>query len=287
MQLSRALLQPGSALPVLTAGTLLDPPKPLPPMPAASAPTASTETGTPASQAEAVLVASANAPVPGSPASAAPAAGFIDQDRQAFGLDRLEGRWSLMFFGFTNCPDICPMTLGTLAQAEKQLEDLPQAQRPQVILVSVDARRDTPERLASYVRFFGPSFTGITAPQEIVEDFARQMGVVVAITPIAPSSTQASSTQASATQANETQANETQANETQANETQDSEMQDGQTQPEGESNHGDNYTVDHSASIFLIDPRGTMRALFSPSHTAEAIAADYRRVIAADHRNAR
>jgi protein SCO1/2 len=263
MLLSRALLQPESALPVLTAGTLLDPPKPLPPMPAASAPTASTETGTPASQAEtAVPVASANAPVPGSPASAAPAAGFIDQDRQAFGLERLEGRWSLMFFGFTNCPDICPMTLGTLAQAEKQLVDLPQAQRPQVILVSVDARRDTPERLASYVRFFGPSFTGITAPQEIVEDFARQMGVVVAITPIAPSATQ-------------------------ANETQDSEMQDGQMQPEGEPGHSGNYTVDHSASIFLIDPRGAMRALFSPSHTAEAIAADYRRVIAADHRNTR
>jgi len=263
MLLSRALLQPGSALPALTAGTLLDPPKPLPPMPAASASTASTETGTPASQAEtAVPVAAAGAPTPESPASAAPAAGFVDQDRRAFGLDRLEGRWSLMFFGFTNCPDICPMTLGTLAQAEKQLEDLPQAQRPQVILVSVDARRDTPERLASYVRFFGPSFTGITAPQETVENFARQMGVVVAITPIAPSATQASTTQ-------------------------DSEIQDGQMQPEGEPGHSDNYTVDHSASIFLIDPRGAMRALFSPSHTAEAIAADYRRVIAADHRNAR
>jgi cytochrome oxidase Cu insertion factor (SCO1/SenC/PrrC family) len=58
-------------------------------------------------------------------------------------------------------------------------------------------------------------------------------------------------------------------------------------QPEGEPGHSDNYTVDHSASIFLIDPRGAMRALFSPSHAAEAIAEDYRRVIAADHRNTR
>ena len=259
MLLSRALLQPGTAVPALTAGTLLDPPKPLPPMSAISAHTSGSEAGAPTLPADTgSAVASADAPASGSPASAASsAAGFVDQDRRAFGLERLEGRWSLMFFGFTNCPDICPMTLGMLAQAEKQLMDLPPAQRPQVILVSVDARRDTPEQLASYVRFFGPSFTGITAPQEFVEDFARRMGVVVAITPIAGG-----------------------------------EMQDGEFQKDGmhgedESGHGDNYTVDHSASIFLIDPRGAMRALFSASHTADAIAADYRRVVAADRRDAR
>lgn len=153
---------------------------------------------------------------------------FIDQDGAPFDGSRLQGRWSFMFFGFTSCPDVCPMTLGTLAQTEKLLADLPEAQRPQVILVSVDPQRDTPDQLSSYVRFFSPSFVGITAPQEQVNEFARQMGAVVAISPL----------------------------------------------------EGGGYTVDHSAAIFLVDPSGEMRALFSAPHTAEQLAADYRTLVA-------
>src|SRR5690606_16449241 len=108
---------------------------------------------------------------------------LTDHHGQAFGLERLEGRWSLMFFGFTHCPDICPQTLGVLAQVEKRLADLPQRQRPQVLLVSVDPGRDTLEQLASYVAFFSPSFTGLTAAQSTLDDFTRAMGAPTAITP--------------------------------------------------------------------------------------------------------
>jgi len=79
------------------------------------------------------------------PPRALPPMAFIDEQGQPFGPERLRGRWSILFFGFTYCPDICPTTLALLAQVEKQLADLPAEQRPQIVLVSVDPKRDTPE----------------------------------------------------------------------------------------------------------------------------------------------
>jgi protein SCO1 len=117
------------------------------------------------------------------PARPLPEFAFIDHAGQPFGPDRLRGRWSLIFFGFTSCPDVCPTTLGQLAQVEKRLADLPSEERPQVILVSVDPQRDTPEHLASYVKFFSPSFVGVTGSQSAIKEFTRTMGVPVAITP--------------------------------------------------------------------------------------------------------
>ena len=82
-----------------------------------------------------------------------------------------------MFFGFTQCPDICPTTLAVLAQAGRQLADLPQAEQPRVLLVSVDPERDTPERLAAYVRFFDPAFLGATGSLESIAAAAAAFGV--------------------------------------------------------------------------------------------------------------
>jgi len=77
----------------------------------------------------------------------------------------LRGHWTLVFFGFTHCPDVCPTTLTLLAGTVRSLTDLPAAARPQVLLISVDPERDTPQRLADYVRFFDPAFIGATAPE--------------------------------------------------------------------------------------------------------------------------
>jgi protein SCO1 len=106
---------------------------------------------------------------------------LIDQDTIAFDSNRLKGRWTLLFFGFTNCPDVCPATLGVLAQIEKQLQDLPEPSKPQVVLVSVDPQRDTPTQLKSYVKFFSPSFVGVTGSQQDLDAFTRAMSVPVAI----------------------------------------------------------------------------------------------------------
>lgn len=163
------------------------------------------------------------------PARPLPPMAFIDQQGQPFGLEQLRGHWSILFFGFTSCPDVCPMTLALLAQVEKKLADLPAEQRPHIVLVSVDPQRDTPERLAQYVKSFSPTFTGITGEQSAVQEFALKMGVPVAIS----------------------------------------------EQP------GGNYTVDHSAAIFVVDPSGALRALSSTPHEVPIIAEDYRSLVAA------
>src|SRR5579862_6382938 len=118
------------------------------------------------------------------PARALPDFSLIDQAGRAFGPERLKGRWSLVFFGYTNCPDFCPTTLATLAALDKRLRDAHVAVRPQVVFVSVDAKRDTPAQLAKYVPYFDPEFVGVTATdQETIEAFATRLGVAVALTP--------------------------------------------------------------------------------------------------------
>jgi protein SCO1/2 len=110
---------------------------------------------------------------------------LVDQAGRPFGPARLRGRWTLLFFGFVNCPDVCPTTLATLAAARKSLGDLPPADVPQVALVSVDPGRDTPEVLARYVAHFDPAFTGATGTAPDIEALTRALGVAVIIGPAA------------------------------------------------------------------------------------------------------
>ena len=117
------------------------------------------------------------------PARAVPDFSLIDQRGAPFGPRNLDGHWSLMFFGYTNCPDFCPTTLVTLAAMEKNLRT-EHALTPQVVFISVDAQRDTPQQLAKYVPYFDPAFIGVTASdQPTLEALARKLGVAVALVP--------------------------------------------------------------------------------------------------------
>lgn len=115
-----------------------------------------------------------------------PELALLDQDGRAFDAARLRGHWTLLFFGFVNCPDVCPMTLATLAAARRSLADLPTADVPAVAFVSVDPRRDTPEALGRYVAHFDPSFSGVTGPAEAIDALTRALGVAVIVGPEAP-----------------------------------------------------------------------------------------------------
>ena len=117
-----------------------------------------------------------------SPPRPLPEFALIDHTGAPFDVKRFEGRWTLVFFGFTHCPDVCPTTLAMLAQVEKMVATAPAAVSPQVVLVSVDPERDTPEALAKYVQFFSPTFTGVTGSVTAIDAFTRALGIPVART---------------------------------------------------------------------------------------------------------
>lgn len=94
----------------------------------------------------------------------------------------LQGRWSVLFFGFTHCPDICPTTLATLAQASKKIGKR-LAKRLQFYMVSVDPERDTPAKLNQYVNYFSSDFIGLTGEHATLARVAGQVGVAFAKVP--------------------------------------------------------------------------------------------------------
>ncbi|WP_282040560.1 SCO family protein [Halomonas alimentaria] len=135
-----------------------------------------------------------------------------------FSLTQLEeDQLAVLFFGYTYCPDVCPMSLAVVRQALAELEPA-QRQRVVPLMVSVDPERDSLERLEEYLAFFGERFIGATGSQAQLEELAERYGVVWRKV-----------------------------------EAPDSAM---------------GYTIDHSSSLYLVDPEGQIqrRVLYSPSH---------------------
>ncbi|WP_312931732.1 SCO family protein [Pseudomonas sp.] len=105
-----------------------------------------------------------------------PAVSMIDQDGQPVVLDQLKGKWSLLFFGYTYCPDICPTTLAQLRQVKR---DLPPAalERLQVVLVSVDPERDTVSQLKQYLGYFDKNFIGLRGSIADTQTLANALSI--------------------------------------------------------------------------------------------------------------
>ncbi len=158
-----------------------------------------------------------------------------------FSNDSTREQWSLFFFGYTRCPDVCPTELYMLAELIRRIEQNPLlvAQAPQVVFVSVNPQQDKPEALRDYVRFYHPSILGVTGKQSDVDRLSRAMGAfhervyhqngrVVAF---------------------------------------DAEDE----VPEGLEN---SYLVNHSATIFLVNPEGDLHAVFSAPHDPDVMLRD-------------
>ncbi|MEN5040241.1 MULTISPECIES: SCO family protein [Stenotrophomonas] len=139
----------------------------------------------------------------------------------------LKGHWTLVFLGFTFCPDVCPTTLADLAQAQKQWEALPETLRPRLVFISVDPERDTPARLGEYVHAFHKDTLAATADVPSLERFATSLGFVFQKVP-------------------------------------------GKHFDE----NPEDYTLEHSASLAVLDPQGRLAGLIRPPFQAQAIARD-------------
>jgi len=145
---------------------------------------------------------------------------LTDTDGHLFTARELRGKTTLVFFGFTHCPDVCPGTLAKLAQV-KRASSLPL----QVLFVSVDPERDTPERLKAYVHAFDPSFIGATSDAASLARLAAAFGVAINRVPLP----------------------------------------------------GGDYTMDHSAVLFLMDSEGQIAGLFTPPFDTGRLVEDLKR----------
>lgn len=117
------------------------------------------------------------------PARVLPAFSLRQSDGTPLVPGELRGHWTLVFLGFTHCPDICPTTLAELAQAQKRWEDLPDSTRPRVLFVSVDPDRDSPDRVGEYAHAFHRDTLAATADIPALEAFTRSLSLVFAKVP--------------------------------------------------------------------------------------------------------
>lgn len=103
---------------------------------------------------------------------------LIDTQGRPFTLQQLKQHWSLMFFGFTRCPSICPTTLSTLNQLYQQLAERRQQPIPQVIFISIDPAQDTLSRIKHYATGFNPAFIGLTGTSSQLASLTKALGVM-------------------------------------------------------------------------------------------------------------
>lgn len=155
-----------------------------------------------------------------------PAFSLRQSDRTELVPGELRGHWTVVFLGFTFCPDVCPTTLAELAKAQKRWSALPESTRPRVLFVSVDPERDTIEKIGEYAHGFHRDTLAATADIPTLEAFARSLSLVFAKVPL------------------------------------------------GKDAPADQYTIDHSAALVVLDPQGRMAGVIQPPLEPEAIAED-------------
>ncbi|WP_422910711.1 SCO family protein [Pseudomonas sp. MAC6] len=105
-----------------------------------------------------------------------PELSLTNQDGQTVAVDQLKDQWSLLFFGYTFCPDICPATLAQLRQLQGQLPPETLA-KLRIVLVTVDPHRDTPEQLKKYLDYFDAGFIGLTGEEATIQKLANGVSI--------------------------------------------------------------------------------------------------------------
>ena len=170
----------------------------------------------------------------------APAFTLLDQHLKPFTQTQLLGKWTIMFFGYTHCPDFCPTTLAALNNVYHRFErDAPAvAKNTQVVFVSVDPFRDTPQVLAEYVDHFNSDFIGVTGKPSQLHRLTDPLG----------------------------------ASYDYVNPVTNEPLGDTQERPKHE------YSVDHSSGLYIFNDRAGIVAWVLPPHTADRIASVFKQI---------
>ncbi|MCI0521671.1 MAG: SCO family protein [Chloroflexi bacterium] len=151
-----------------------------------------------------------------------PAAGFtLQSDQGPVRLSDFRGQYVMVYFGYTFCPDVCPTTLSTVKKAVERAGKA--AEQFQFVFISVDPRRDTPERLGEYSRYFNPDFIGVTGSEEEIAKTAGDFHIHYYL---------------------------------------------------NDSESLENYTVDHTSVVQVIDPAGNLVLIWPHDATSQDMAAD-------------
>ena len=150
---------------------------------------------------------------------------LVDHRGETFNISRMQDIWTIVFFGFTHCPDICPTTLAMLNDTYSKLKDS-EKERLQVVMISLDSERDTVEKLAEYVPYFNPEFTGVTGNKHLIRRLTAELNVAYNQVPLSD----------------------------------------------------DDYTVDHSTQLILVNPMGDYHGFFKAPHTEITMRSTWRSI---------
>ena len=149
-----------------------------------------------------------------------------NQGDQLYSKNDLKNQWTILFFGYTNCPDVCPTTIFKLGQIKQQIsKELPNLNL-QILFITLDPERDSTERLKEYLGFFDPSMTGLTGEITKIVELTSNLSVFFQ-----------------------------------------------------RINKEDGYDFNHTASIFLINPKAQLKASFSPASSMDMLAEDIKKVV--------
>lgn len=150
---------------------------------------------------------------------------LIDHRGEVFNIDRFRDTWTIVFFGFTHCPDICPTTLAVLNDTYSKMKESEKA-KLQVVMISLDPERDTVEALADYVPYFNEQFIGVTGNKHLIRRLTAEINIAYNKVPLAE----------------------------------------------------DDYTVDHSTQLVLINPKGHYHGFFKAPHSETMLRSTWRSI---------
>jgi protein SCO1/2 len=150
---------------------------------------------------------------------------LVDHRGEVFNQEHLQDVWTIVFFGFTHCPDICPTTLAILNDTYSKLKDR-ERERMQIVMISIDPERDTVEKLAEYVPYFNHEFIGVTGNKHLIKRLTAELNIAYNKVPL----------------------------------------------------DSDDYTVDHSTQLVLINPKGHYHGFFKAPHSEIMLRSTWRSI---------